>query len=140
MGDFIGCFLGPCTTSEQVGMIQHPKPSMGKALINRHRDYALILLDVSLLIKYITFGRQRSIGTPHAGWSEVSYPPNVRDRVLTADEFQRMLIALSNSLRPVLVCAYHPGVRKEAFLGPTGGSARPEQRTHSIEGSGYESG
>jgi len=67
-------------------------------------------------------------------------PPNVRDCVLTADEFQRMLVALSNSLRPVLVRVYHPGVRKEELLGLTGGSARPEQRIHSIEGSGYESG
>ena len=72
-------------------------------MVNRHGDQALILLDASLLIKYITFGRQRSIGISHDGWSEGSYPPNVRDRVLTADEFQRMLVALSNSLRPVLV-------------------------------------
>jgi integrase len=44
---------------------------------------------------------------------------NVRDRVLTADEFQRMLNVSPDYLRPVLICAYHTGMRKEEILGLT---------------------
>ena len=44
---------------------------------------------------------------------------NVRDRVLTAEEFQRMLDASPDYLKPVLICAYYTGMRKEEILGLT---------------------
>jgi len=44
---------------------------------------------------------------------------NIRDRVLTADEFQRMLEVSPDYLRPMLICAYHTGMRKEEILGLT---------------------
>jgi integrase len=44
---------------------------------------------------------------------------NIRDRVLTADEFQRMLASSPDYLRPVMICAYYTGMRKEEILGLT---------------------
>jgi hypothetical protein len=46
---------------------------------------------------------------------------NVRDRVLTAAEFQRMLGVSPDYLRPALICAYYTGMRKEV----QGGFATP---------------
>jgi hypothetical protein len=35
---------------------------------------------------------------------------NIRDRVLTAEEFQRMVGFAPDYLKPVLLCAYHTGM------------------------------
>jgi integrase len=45
---------------------------------------------------------------------------NVRDRVLTPEEFQRMLHASPDYLKPVLICAYYTSMRKGEILGLTG--------------------
>jgi integrase len=42
---------------------------------------------------------------------------NIRDRILTAEEFQRMLAASPDYLRPILLCAYHTGMRRGEILG-----------------------
>ena len=44
---------------------------------------------------------------------------NIRDRVLTPEEFARMLEASPDYLKPVLQCAYHTGMRKGEILGLT---------------------
>jgi integrase len=44
---------------------------------------------------------------------------NIRDRVLTAEEFERMLRASPDYLTPVLLCAYHTGMRRGEILGLT---------------------
>lgn len=44
---------------------------------------------------------------------------NVRDRVLTPDEFQRMVNVSPAYLKPVLLCAYHTGMRRGEVLGLT---------------------
>jgi integrase len=41
---------------------------------------------------------------------------NIRDRVLTAEEFQRMLDASPEYLKPILHCAYHTGMRRGELL------------------------
>jgi integrase len=41
---------------------------------------------------------------------------NSRDRVLTAEEFQRMLDASLDYLKPILHCAYHTGMRRGGIL------------------------
>jgi integrase len=41
---------------------------------------------------------------------------NIRDRVLTAEEFQRMLDASPDYLKPILHCAYHTGMRRGELL------------------------
>lgn len=41
---------------------------------------------------------------------------NIRDRVLTAEEFQRMLVASPEYLKPILHCAYHTGMRRGEIL------------------------
>ena len=45
--------------------------------------------------------------------SRVKFPDehNIRDRILTADEFQRMVNASPGYLNPILHCAYHTGIR-----------------------------
>jgi integrase len=44
---------------------------------------------------------------------------NVRDGVLTHEEFQRMLDVSPAYLKPVLICAYYTGMRKGEILGLT---------------------
>ncbi len=44
---------------------------------------------------------------------------NIRDKVLTAEEFQRMVAISPEYLKPVLVCAYHTAMRKAEILGLT---------------------
>ena len=44
---------------------------------------------------------------------------NVRDRVLTPEEFQRMLDFSPDYLKPVLLCAYYTGMQKGEILGLT---------------------
>jgi integrase len=44
---------------------------------------------------------------------------NVRDRVLTRDEFGRMLDALPGYVRPIVLCAYSTGMRLGEILGLT---------------------
>jgi integrase len=44
---------------------------------------------------------------------------NVRDRVLTPEEFQRMVSVSPDYLKPVLLCAYHTGMRRGEILGLT---------------------
>jgi integrase len=44
---------------------------------------------------------------------------NVRDRVLTPEEFQRMVDAAPVYLKPVLICACHTGMRRGEILGLT---------------------
>jgi integrase len=41
---------------------------------------------------------------------------NIRDRVLTREEFDRMLKASPDYLKPILQCAYHTGMRKAEIL------------------------
>jgi integrase len=41
---------------------------------------------------------------------------NVRDRVLSAEEFRRLLDASADYLKPVLICAYSTGMRKGEIL------------------------
>jgi integrase len=41
---------------------------------------------------------------------------NIRDRVLSAEEFQRMVDASPDYLKPVLICAYYTGMRKGEIL------------------------
>jgi integrase len=41
---------------------------------------------------------------------------NIRDRVLTAEEFQRMLDSSPGYLKPILYCAYHTGMRRGEIL------------------------
>jgi integrase len=41
---------------------------------------------------------------------------NIRARVLTAEEFQRMLDASPEYLKPILHCAYHTGMRRGEIL------------------------
>jgi integrase len=41
---------------------------------------------------------------------------NIRDRVLTAEEFQRMLDASPGYLKPILHCAYYNGMRRGEIL------------------------
>jgi integrase len=44
---------------------------------------------------------------------------NIRDRILTAEEFQRMLNASPEYLKPILHCAYHTGMRRGEILALT---------------------
>jgi integrase len=44
---------------------------------------------------------------------------NIRDKVLTAEEFQRMLDASPEYLKPILHCAYYTGMRREEILALT---------------------
>jgi integrase len=44
---------------------------------------------------------------------------NIRDRVLTGDEFQRMVSLSPDYLKPVLVCAHETGMRRGEILGLT---------------------
>jgi integrase len=44
---------------------------------------------------------------------------NIRDRVLTAEEFHRMLDASPDYLKPILQCAYHTGMRRGEVLALT---------------------
>jgi integrase len=44
---------------------------------------------------------------------------NVRDRVLTPEEFQRMVNSSPDYLKPMLVCAYCTGMRRGEILGLT---------------------
>ena len=44
---------------------------------------------------------------------------NIRDRVLTAEEFQRMFDASPEYLKPILHCAYHTGMRRGEILALT---------------------
>ncbi len=41
---------------------------------------------------------------------------NIRDRVLTAEEFDRMLEASPDYSKPILLCAYYTGMRKAEIL------------------------
>jgi integrase len=42
---------------------------------------------------------------------------NIRDRVLTSEEFQRMVDSSPDYLKPILMCAYHTGMRRGEILG-----------------------
>jgi integrase len=44
---------------------------------------------------------------------------NILDRVLTAEEFQRMVDLSPDYLKPILICAYFTGMRKAEILGLT---------------------
>jgi integrase len=44
---------------------------------------------------------------------------NIRDRVLTSEEFQRMLKASPDYLKPILQCAYYPSMRRGEILALT---------------------
>ena len=44
---------------------------------------------------------------------------NIRDRILTAEEFHRMLDASADYLRPILQCAYYTGMRRGEILALT---------------------
>ena len=44
---------------------------------------------------------------------------NIRDRVLTSEEFHRMVDVSPAYLKPVLLCAYHTGMRRGEILGLT---------------------
>ena len=44
---------------------------------------------------------------------------NIRDRVLTAEEFQRMFDASPDYLKPILHCAYYTGMRRGEILALT---------------------
>jgi integrase len=44
---------------------------------------------------------------------------NIRDRILTAEEFHRMLNASPDYRRPILQCAYYTGMRRGEILGLT---------------------
>jgi integrase len=44
---------------------------------------------------------------------------NIRDRVLTSEEFQRMLEASPDYLKPILQCAYYTGMRRGEILALT---------------------
>jgi integrase len=44
---------------------------------------------------------------------------NIRDRVLTAEEFRRMLDLPPENLKPILHCAYHTGMRRGELLALT---------------------
>jgi integrase len=44
---------------------------------------------------------------------------NIRDRVLTSEEFQRMLNASPEYLKPILQCAYYTGMRRGEILALT---------------------
>jgi integrase len=44
---------------------------------------------------------------------------NVRDRILTPEEFQLMVNAAPEYFKPVLLCAYHTGMRRGEILGLT---------------------
>jgi integrase len=44
---------------------------------------------------------------------------NIRDRILTAEEFHRMLDASPDYLKPILQCAYYTGMRRGEILGLT---------------------
>jgi integrase len=44
---------------------------------------------------------------------------NIRDRILTAEEFHRMLDASPDYLRPILQCAYYTGMRRGEVLALT---------------------
>jgi integrase len=44
---------------------------------------------------------------------------NIRDRVLTAEEFQRILDASPEYFKPILHCAYHTGMRRGEILALT---------------------
>jgi integrase len=44
---------------------------------------------------------------------------NIRDRILTAEEFQRMLDASPEYLKPILHCAYYTGMRRGELLALT---------------------
>jgi integrase len=46
-------------------------------------------------------------------------PNEFCDRILTAEEFQRMVDVSPDYLKPVLACAYYPGMRKAEILGLT---------------------
>lgn len=44
---------------------------------------------------------------------------NIRDRILTPEEFERMLNAAPEYLKPILLCAYHTGMRRGEILNLT---------------------
>jgi integrase len=44
---------------------------------------------------------------------------NIRDRILTSEEFQRMLNASPDYLKPILQCAYYTGMRRGEILALT---------------------
>src|SRR5262245_35626851 len=44
---------------------------------------------------------------------------NIRDRILTAEEFHRMLDASPEYLKPILQCAYYTGMRRGEILALT---------------------
>jgi integrase len=46
---------------------------------------------------------------------------NIRDRILTAEEFHRMLDASPDYLKPILQCAYYTAMRRGEILGLTWG-------------------
>lgn len=47
------------------------------------------------------------------------YEDNIRDRVFTIDEFQRMLRCAPDYFKPILECAYYTAMRKGEILGLT---------------------
>jgi integrase len=44
---------------------------------------------------------------------------NIRDRILTAEEFHRMLNGSPDYLKPILPCAYYTAMRRGEILGLT---------------------
>ena len=54
-------------------------------------------------------------------WATVKFldEQNLRDRVLTLEEFQRMVDAAPEYLKSMLICAFHTGMRRGEILGLT---------------------
>jgi integrase len=89
---------------------RHPKP----AIVNRELACLRSMFNVARKGLVLLPG-----GTPNENpVSRVKFldEHNIPDRVLTAEEFQRMVNASPEYLKPILHCAYHTGMRRGEIL------------------------
>jgi len=95
----------------------------GMDRLGRHPKPATVNRELACLRSMFNVARKGLVHLPGGGPNEnpvsrVKFfdEHNIRDRVLTAEEFQRMLDASPEYLKPILHCAYSTGMRRGEIL------------------------
>ncbi|MDE3243913.1 MAG: site-specific integrase [Nitrospirota bacterium] len=107
---FLGKKLLPDLTVKDVEAFRHER-SVGRA-------QAMVNVDHNILRHMLKHAMKRDLLTRNvASLVAAPKPKNARDRVLEADEWERLSKAVPKWFQPVLVMGYHTGMRLNEILG-----------------------